>query len=79
MTVTVSSRGQLVIPAKIRRRYRISSQAKIECLDLGSEIVLVPIPKDAFRASRGILKGLSTADLLAARRKERLREHGRPH
>ena len=78
MTATVSIRGQLVIPARIRRRYQIGPQSKIELLDLGNEIVLVPIPKDAFRKSRGILRGVSSQDLLMARRRERAREHGRP-
>ncbi|MCX5866851.1 MAG: hypothetical protein NT009_05095 [Proteobacteria bacterium] len=37
--------------------------------------IAVPFLKDAFRESRGIFKGVSSSDLLKARRKERIREH----
>lgn len=79
MTVTVSTRGQMIIPAAVRKRHHIMPGARIEVLDNGQEIVLVPIPKDAFRASRGFLKGLySTKEFLQWRRQERRREHARP-
>ncbi|MCD6093489.1 MAG: hypothetical protein B5M48_01185 [Candidatus Omnitrophica bacterium 4484_213] len=71
MTVTVSSRGQMVIPSEIRKKYRISPYTKIELVDLGNEIVIVPIPKKSFSSARGVLKGVSTQDLIKERRKER--------
>lgn len=77
MTATVSVRGQMVLPAQIRKRYGIVSQSKVEILDFGNEIVIVPIPKRPFSGSRGILKGVSTRDLTQSRRKERVKEHGR--
>ncbi len=78
MTVTLSSRGQLVLPALIRKRRHLKPGTKIEFVDTGTAILLVPLPKDPFAASRGSLKGiLSSADLIAARRAERQREHGR--
>lgn len=78
MTVTLSARGQLVIPAPIRKRRKLKAGIKVECVDTGTAIVLVPLPKDPFAASRGSLKGvLSSADVIAARREERKREHGR--
>ena len=75
MTITVSARGQMVIPAVIRDRYGIKSKSKVELLDLGKEIVIVPITWQSPPKSRGILKGVSTADLLKARRKLRKQEH----
>lgn len=77
MTVTVSSKGQLVIPSSVRKRYRIVPGSHIEVLDSGQEIVLVPVPKDAFRSSRGMLKGYSVQEFLRWRRQERRKEHGR--
>lgn len=75
MTLTVSSRGQLVLPAAIRKRYKIEPQSQLELVDVGGEMVLVPLPRDAFRGSRGILKGVTTKDLIETRRRERRREH----
>jgi len=77
MAVTVSSKGQLVIPAKVRKRHHITPGSQVEVLDTGQQIVLVPVPKDAFRASRGMLQGYSVKEFLHWRRQERRREHAR--
>ena len=77
MTATISVRGQMVLPAQIRKRYGIAPQSKVEILDFGNEIVIVPIPKRPFSSSRGLLKGVSTRDLVRLRRRERIIEHGR--
>ena len=74
MTLTVSIKGQMVIPTKIRKKYNIQPQTKVELIDKGNEIVIVPLPKDPLRDSRGILKGVSTNDLLKLRQQERRRE-----
>jgi AbrB family looped-hinge helix DNA binding protein len=67
----------MVIPAAVRKRYHITPGSRVEVMDTGQEIVLVPVPKDAFRASRGMLKGYSVREFLRWRRQERQREHGR--
>ena len=78
MTVTLSARGQLVIPSEIRKNRHLKPGMKIKLVDTGTAILLVPIPKDPFAASRGRLKGLlSCKDVIEARREERRREHGR--
>jgi AbrB family looped-hinge helix DNA binding protein len=79
MTVTVSAKGQLVIPASIRKRHRLAAGARVQVLDLGREIVVVPVPDDAFKASRGMLKGsgFTVKEFLRWRRAERRREHAR--
>ena len=75
--VMVSSKGQLVIPATVRKRYGITPGSWVEVLDTGQEIVLVPLPKDIFRSSRGLLKGYSVSEFLQWRRHERQQEHAR--
>ena len=77
MSVTVSTRGQTVIPAEIRKRYKIGPKTKLEFIDTGNEIIMVRVPSNAFAQSRGVLKGVSTDDLVILRRKERSREHGK--
>ena len=76
MTATLSARGQLVLPAPIRKRRHLKPGMKVEFVDTGTAILLVPIPKDPFAAARGSLKGiLSSHDVIVARREERRREH----
>lgn len=77
MTVTISVRGQMVMPAEIRRRYGITPRSKVELIDLGNEIIIVPIPKKSFSASRGMLKGVSSKYAIQLRKKERDAEHNR--
>jgi len=76
MTVTVSARGQMVIPVSIRKRYAINAHTKVELLDLGKEVVIVPVTGRSLSKARGILKGVSTKDLIKARRSARKTEHG---
>ena len=72
MTLTVSNKGQFVIPSSIRKKYNIRAHSRVELVDLGKEIVLVPLPKNSFRSAKGILKGIiSTSDLLQARKWDR--------
>jgi len=75
MTITVSARGQMVIPASIRKRYSIKPNSKVELLDLGKEVVIVPILEQSISKSRGILRCLSTSDIIKSRRALRKREH----
>ena len=77
MPTTVSVRGQTVIPSVIRKKYKIGPNTKVEFIDTGNEIVLVPIPPNAFAHSKGIFKGVSTNDLIRERRRERKLEHGK--
>ncbi len=76
MTVTISTRGQMVLPSNVRRRYHLTPHSKVEVLDNGKEIILVPLPVDSFKRARGILKGVSTKDLIVLRHQERRKEHG---
>lgn len=77
MTISLSSKGQLVLPSEIREKHQLTAHSKLEVLDFGKEIVLIPLPKDPFNEARGILKGVSTQDLVQSRRKERACEHAK--
>jgi len=71
MTTTVSSRGQLVIPYRLRTKYKIKTNSKVEWLDTGKVITLVPIPDDVIASSRGILRRTSTQTLLQERKEDK--------
>lgn len=78
MVVKVSVKGQTVIPAELRRRYGIEPNSKVEFVDTGKEIILIPLPKgDVRKNSYGVLKGVSSKDLISYRREERKRERGK--
>ena len=72
MKTTVTSRGQTVIPAKLRRAHKITSRTQVEWIDDGQTIRVVPLPDDPIAAARGTLKGLRVA-LLRDRQRERQR------
>ena len=58
MKTTVTARGQTVIPAKIRKEHQIEISTKLEWIDDGDTIRVVPLPKDCVEEARGISKGL---------------------
>lgn len=71
MRYKVSSRGQLVIPFRFRSKYKIKSNSKVEWIDKGDVITLVPIPDNVIISSRGILKKTSTTVLLQQRMEDK--------
>jgi len=58
MKTTVTARGQTVIPAKIRKEHQIGISTKLEWIDDGETIRVVPLPTDPIEAAKGISKGL---------------------
>lgn len=75
-TATVSSKGWVVIPAPLRRRYHIEPGQQIRIIDYGGVLSLVPPLNEPVREGKGILAGASslTRALLEERRRERERE-----
>ena len=53
MPVKISTKGQVVLPAEIRRKYEIEAGMEVEILDFGGEIVIVPVPETR---GRGFVK-----------------------
>lgn len=74
MKSTLSRRGQTVIPARLRRRYGMVEGTRLEWLDTGAGLKVVPIPDDPIAALRGIARGERLTERLLA---ERTRDRGR--
>jgi AbrB family looped-hinge helix DNA binding protein len=71
---TMSSKGQIVIPAALRRKYRLAEGVTVAFREENGQIVLDPDRFAAFRALRGTLPAIAEAELMEERRKEREHE-----
>jgi AbrB family looped-hinge helix DNA binding protein len=74
MKSTITSRGQTVVPAEIRRRFDLTAADGLEWLVEGDSIRVYPVRRDPVAAFRGAGKGGATGRLLAERKAERERE-----
>ncbi len=72
----ISSKGKVVIPAPMRKKYNLEAGDSVELVDYGGVISLVHLPSNSIRHSRGLLAGKTslTQALLADRSAARCRE-----
>ncbi|MEO8398661.1 MAG: AbrB/MazE/SpoVT family DNA-binding domain-containing protein, partial [Ignavibacteriaceae bacterium] len=54
-TSVVTTKGQVVIPVKIRRKYGINNGIKIAFIEQGGKLIIQPLDKDYFNRLAGIL------------------------
>jgi len=75
----VTTKGQLVIPARIRRKLGIKPGTKVCFVERGGEILFQPVTKEYIRSVCGMLKSTTsvTQELLADRKKDRDREEAK--
>jgi AbrB family looped-hinge helix DNA binding protein len=72
----VTSKGQLVIPARLRRKYGITSGTKIRFVEREHEILFQPVTREYIHSVCGMLKSetSATGELLEERSKEKEQE-----
>ena len=77
-TTTVSTKGWVVIPKALRDKYGLEKGKRVQVVDYGGILALMPAPDDQVEALNGMLAGGPSliADLLAERAQERVREEG---
>jgi AbrB family looped-hinge helix DNA binding protein len=68
----VTTKGQLVIPARLRRRFGIKKGTRVTFVEDAGRIIVQPVTREFIRGLRGSLKGEPSA--LAALLEERKRE-----
>jgi AbrB family looped-hinge helix DNA binding protein len=75
-TTIVTTKGQIVIPVKIRRRLNIKRGTKLYIEERGDELILKPVTPEYFERIAGILqtKGRLSKALLEERAKDKERE-----
>ena len=74
MRSTITTRGQTVIPAAIRRRFKLSPADRLEWIVEDGTIRVVPVRADPIAAFRRQGKGGTTERLLAERQADKARE-----
>ena len=75
MHVRMSSKGQIVLPSEVRRRYGLHAGAELELVDAGDHMVIRPCATDAVALLTGLLRAGSgerslVEALLEARRSD---------
>jgi AbrB family looped-hinge helix DNA binding protein len=72
-TSVVTSKGQLVIPARLRRRFAIKKGTVVVFSEDGRRMILQPVTREFIRSLRGSLEGEPSAldVLLQERQRER--------
>ncbi len=72
LSSVVTTKGQLVIPARLRRRFGIKKGTLVTFVEDNGRIIVQPVTREFIRRLRGSLKGEPSA--LAALLEERQRE-----
>jgi AbrB family looped-hinge helix DNA binding protein len=75
-TATISSKGWIVIPAALRKKYDLHPGDSVAFVDYGGALAIVPTAVDPVRTARGLLQGDTSLvnALLEERAQERSRE-----
>jgi AbrB family looped-hinge helix DNA binding protein len=70
-TATVSAKGWVVIPKSLREKYGLKQGARVQVVEYGDVLALVPLPGDPVDVLDGMLEGGPplTGELLAEREK----------
>jgi AbrB family looped-hinge helix DNA binding protein len=73
MSLTISNKGWVVIPAELRRKYGLKPGAQVQIVDYGGVLALVPALQDPIGQSLGLTAGKGTSlteSLLEEHRRE---------
>jgi len=78
-TAYVTSKGQMVVPARLRRKYGIKPGTKICFIERDGEILFQPVTPGYIRSVCGMLKSETSAteELLKERAKDKDREEAK--
>lgn len=76
---TMTSKGQIVIPAKLRRRYGLKPGTKVYFIERDNEILFQPVTKEYIRTVHGMLKSEAsvTKELLKERARDKEQEEAK--
>lgn len=64
MMISMSSKGQIVIPAQLRKKLGLTAKTRIHVSELDGRIILQPITREQINRVRGMLKGAGLSEAL---------------
>lgn len=67
---TVTTKGQLVIPSRLRRKYGIRRGTRVAFAEDNGQLILQPLTPEYIRSLRGWLKGSKALEYLLEERKK---------
>ena len=70
LKTTVSTRFQTVIPTELRKKFGIKSNSKLDWIDGGSVMIVVPVPEDPIGSLRGMFLEKDFTDSFLKNRRE---------
>jgi len=70
METYATVKGQVVIPAVLRRKYGITAGTKITVTDNGEAIILKPVNEESLKRLQGTLKGKGVLKALMEERRK---------
>ena len=75
-TTVVTTKGQIVIPSKIRKKLNIKKGTKLYIEEKGNELIMKPVTSKYFEKIAGVLetRGKLSRTLVDERRRDRERE-----
>ena len=56
MTVKMSTKGWIVIPAALRKKYGLEPGADLHVVDYGGVLSIIPVSEDPIKTGAGMLK-----------------------
>lgn len=75
-TARITSKGQMVVPSRLRRKYGIRPGTRVRFVERGNEILFQPVTREYIRTVCGMLHSdtSATRELLKERAKDKERE-----
>lgn len=72
MNAIISQKGRVLIPPMLRKKYGLKPEARLQFVDYGGVLALIPAVDDPVEAAAGMLKGGDslTEALLTEHRRE---------
>ncbi len=70
METRATIKGQIVIPAALRRKYHIQGGTRIQVYEEKGRIVLYPVTRETIRKARGLFKGSGALKILREEREK---------
>jgi AbrB family looped-hinge helix DNA binding protein len=75
----ITGKGQVVVPARLRRRYGLKPGTRVYFIERNSEIIFQPLTKETIRSVHGLLAvpASVTKELLKERAKDKEHEEAK--